>query len=449
MQNTVNTYNARRLDWDVEMPANILIVYSHRYTFPMRQNVRDHLYSFVNHSKHRIFYLNTAFGVPRYVFRVHFDLVIFHTIFLSNLKWSRASYSELIRRVSRLKHIHAVKIILPQDEFIRTDVICQFINDFRINAVFSTAEQSEWGKIYPTVDRSKVEFATVLTGYLEDNTVKEIQNLSKKMQNRPIDIGYRACKVPYWLGSHGYLKRKIAEVFKKYTLKRKLKIDISTEEKDIFFGFSWYRFLLNCKYFIGAESGSSILDSDGSIRDKVESYLIQNPKASFEKVEEACFKGLDGNLGLFTISPRHLEACATKTCQVLIEGYYNGILKPNFHYIPIKNDFSNINEVLKIIEDDFQREKIVEQAYKDIIQSRKFTYGRFVDCVLKICLAEEKTKSKSFLDICLYHYNFIREWFIWKIILIESYCIRLAMRALPASWIRSLRLLKYRLRGDM
>jgi len=431
------------------MHTNILVVYRHRYTFPMRHNIKGHLYSFANHSKHRIFYLNTAFRVPRYIFRINFDLVIFHTTFLSKLKWSRLPYSKLIHKVSDLKHIDAIKVILSQDEFIRTDVICQFINDFEINVVFSVAEQSEWGKIYPTVDRSKVRFAAVLTGYLEDDTVGKIQNFSKRIQERSIDIGYRAYEAPYWLGRHGYLKRKIAEVFTKHVLRKNLKVDISVEEKDVFLGLDWYRFLLNCKYVIGAEGGSSILDSDGSIRDRVENYLVQNPKACFEETEEACFNGLDGNLKLSAIGPRHLEACVTRTCQVLVEGSYNGILKPTIHYIPVKSDFSNIEEVLKTIEDDSKREEIVEQAYKDIVESRKFTYKHFVHDVLTKSLEGEGTQSKSFFNIFSYHYNRFRECLIWKIILIESYCVRLAVQVLPASWIQLLRLLTYRIRGEM
>lgn len=34
-----------------------------------------------------------------------------------------------------------------------------------------------------------------------------------------------------------------------------------------------------------------------------------------------------------------------RTAQVLLEGYYNGIFEPWKHYIPIKKDCSNLDQV--------------------------------------------------------------------------------------------------------
>ncbi|MBT8506740.1 hypothetical protein B1F79_04690 [Coxiella-like endosymbiont of Rhipicephalus sanguineus] len=45
------------------------------------------------------------------------------------------------------------------------------------------------------------------------------------------------------------------------------------------------------------------------------------------------------------ISPRHFEAVATKTLQILYEGEYSNILKPWVHYVPLKKDYSNFDEV--------------------------------------------------------------------------------------------------------
>jgi hypothetical protein len=39
------------------------------------------------------------------------------------------------------------------------------------------------------------------------------------------------------------------------------------------------------------------------------------------------------------------EACMMRTAQVLLEGYYNGIFEPWKHYIPIKKDCSNLDQV--------------------------------------------------------------------------------------------------------
>jgi len=407
---------------------NILIVYYHRYSFPMRQSIKDHLYSFNNYFKKAyFFYLNAAFPLPFYIFYINFDLIIFHTTFLSRLKWSPLPYEKHIKKYKKLTKLKAPKVIIPQDEFIRSDVICNFIKDFDIKVVFTTSDKKEIEKIYPEIDKTKVKFVQVLTGYLDEYTIAKVKKMLRRYNKRPIDIGYRVTKVPFSLGKHGYEKEKIAHLFQKYGKKFGLKVDISTDEKDIFLGFDWYRFLLKCKYTIGVEGGSSILDFDGSIRKKVQKYLQEHPKANFKEVQKECLADVEGNLNLFAISPRHLEACMTKTCQILVEGNYNGILIPWRHYIPLKRDYSNIKEVIELVKKDLKRNEIVEQAYKDIVESGKYTYKEFVNKVIFTSLEDTLRNQKSTLsDIIfyiLYILNKVREFVLWKLILIESVVI--------------------------
>ena len=129
---------------------------------------------------------------------------------------------------------------------------------------------------------------------------------------------------------------------------------------------------------IGAEGGATILDGDGTFKRRTEHYLAKHPDASFEEVEAACFPGEDGRLQLFAISPRHLEACATRTCQVLVEGDYSGVLRPGEHYIELRKDLSNLDDVFDQIESDQHRERIAEAAYRDVVASGRYSYERFV-----------------------------------------------------------------------
>ena len=115
-------------------------------------------------------------------------------------------------------------------------------------------------------------------------------------------------------------------------------------------------------------------------------YLAEHPDASFEEVEANCFPGADGGLRYFAISPRHLEACATRTAQVLIEGSYNGILRPGEHYIELRRDFSNLDEVLDLIESDAERARLTEAAYRDVVASGAYTYERLVREVEAVAL---------------------------------------------------------------
>src|SRR5207253_10653553 len=111
------------------------------------------------------------------------------------------------------KHLNAVKAVLPQDEFLNTDLLCEFINEFGIDCVFSVAPESEWPTIYPNVDRRKVKFVNVLTGYLDEATVGRINRLNAANQTRTIDVGYRALREAAALGRHGLLKSQICDLF--------------------------------------------------------------------------------------------------------------------------------------------------------------------------------------------------------------------------------------------
>jgi hypothetical protein len=187
------------------------------------------------------------------------------------------------------------------------------------------------------------------------------------------------------------LKTRIAEAFRDAGARRGLRVDITTREQDARLGEDWYRFLASAKYTIGVEGGASILDRDGSVKRATEAYLERRPGASFEEVEAHCFPGRDGELSLFAISPRHLEACATRTCQILVEGSYNGVLRPGEHYIELKKDLSNLQDVLSAVERDDQRERITAAAWRDVVASRRCDAASFVETVERALLSQQPT----------------------------------------------------------
>lgn len=362
--------------------GNILLIYYHRYPFPLRKSIEDHLYSFRRYSGHRCFYVNLAVRrIPRWLLRQRFDLVVFHTTFLCG-RWNTALFESLCRRALPLKDLEARKVALPQDEFYNAQPLCDFIRALGIDCVFSVAPASEWAKIYSNLDADGVKFVQVLTGYLDEETVARVDALRRRGVERTIDIGYRAWQAEPWLGRHGILKTQIAEVCQAKAERAGLVTDISNRPEDTFLGNDWYKFLLRCKYIIGVEGGASVLDRDGAVRKAADAYAAEHPGASFEEIEANCFPGMDGQLQLFTLSPRHLEACAARTCQVLVEGRYNDVLQPGKHYIELKRDFSNIDDVIEMIRDDTLRDRIVGATREDIVDSGQYTYRSFVRHVL-------------------------------------------------------------------
>jgi hypothetical protein len=374
---------------------NILVLYE-AISHPLRTTIKDHLYSFARHSGHRCFYLNLAFRkVSPSLARLPFDLIIFHTTFLSSRAWNPQYFRQQADKIRALSDHPATKVALPQDEFLNTDLLCEFINRFGVTHVFSVLRESEWRNVYRTVDHDAVSFHRVLTGYLEAETLARIRELAGAAPSRSIDIGYRAWRAAPWLGSHGALKVRIADAFSEAAPRKGLTTDISTREKDTLPGDRWYEFLLKCRYTIGVEGGAGILDRDGSIRRRTEEFMRRFPDADFAQIEARCFPGLDGTAQLQMLSPRHLEACATRTCQVLIEGEYNQVLEAGRHYISLRRDLGNLEEVLGLLKEDSVRTEITERAYRDVVESGRYTYEAFARRVVSEALGGTKPHERA------------------------------------------------------
>ncbi len=356
-----------------------LILYA--FGEPLRRATnRDHLYAFARHSSLRCHYVNIAVRpIPRRLRRLDYDLVVLHTSVLAGLRWPPRPPGWLKRRLQPVKRLSGVRVALPQDDFLRSRPVGELLRELEVDHVFTPVPASEWDRVYAAVDRSRTQLHLALTGYLEDEEVARMERITAEVsERRPIDVGYRAWHAPPWLGRHGALKTQIAAAFAQQGPAHGLTVDISTDDSDTKYGDDWTRFMAECKYTIGVEGGASIDDYDGSVRAATDAYLASHPGASFEEVEAACFPGRDGELDLRALSPRHLEACVTRTCQVLVEGEYNGALEAGVHYLPLKRDFSNLDEVLEELRRDERRAAIVEAAHRDVVASGRWTYATFV-----------------------------------------------------------------------
>ena len=70
------------------------------------------------------------------------------------------------------------------------------------------------------------------------------------------------------------------------------------------------------------------MDHDGLVTRAVRDFLRTHPGASFEAVAQVCLGGVDGKVVIRALGPPHRDACLIGICQILVEGEYNGILKP-------------------------------------------------------------------------------------------------------------------------
>jgi hypothetical protein len=369
------------------MRLKILILYHLNPGKGIRKTIDDHLYSFKRYTEGVDYhYWNALYGVPKYIMWADYDGVILHYTLLGE-RWRKKDGSgrwfEFWRSIGNLKRIGAPKVALPQDEYAHTADLWAMFNEFGVETVFSCATEKDFRKLYPKGKVRIKHYFHVFTGYVDEDTLDRVGEWMRKGGERQIDIGYRARKLPYWLGRHGRKKCEIGVRVADYVKKRlDLNVDISSNPEDVFWGDDWLRFLLKCKAVLGCEGGASMMDPEGQIRACVEGYMKVHKDAAFEEVEEKCFPRRDGSISLFNLGPRHFEAVMTKTCQVLLEGRYAGVFKPNIHYIELKSDYSNLGKVVNKVKDEEYRKRIVERAYEDIALSGKYTYRAFANRVV-------------------------------------------------------------------
>ncbi len=398
------------------MTRKTIVVFFHARRFlPLRTANEAHLLCWGRYSRHNVAYVNVGFSAPWWLLRrLKIDAVIFDTIFLS-LHWAPEYFRQRSALCAPVASLQCPKIAIVQDEFYNIDVVVEFLNRVGVTHVLTCSEEGDWSKLYSKLDLKRVQLRTVLTGYVDETCLRNRPMVP--LSKRPIDLGYRAWNNPYWLGEHGRQKVRVAQVVGEAARRRGLRVDINNPAAlDFLVGEEWYGFLSRCRAVLGVEGGASVLDGDGSVKQRVEAYLAEHPAASFEETREQCFPFRDHEIRLACLSPRHLEACVTRTCQLLVEGNYNGILKPLEHYIPIKSDYSNVEEVLDALQDDALVEGIVNRAYLDIVASGRWSYRAFVRDIEETII-DPAPSAAGLRPTAWFAYQLLRlrDLFIWRI----------------------------------
>ena len=134
----------------------------------------------------------------------------------------------------------------------------------------------------------------------------------------------------------------------------------------------WVEFLQRCRGIIGAESGTYYLDRTGTLIPEVLAWCRLHPEAPFEEVRARFFAGRAIEHSGKAISSRHFEPIGTRTCQLLLDGDYNGILEADEHYIAIRKDLSNLAEALERFGDEGYRAAMADRAYEHVLANHTY-----------------------------------------------------------------------------
>ena len=211
----------------------------------------------------------------------------------------------------------------------------------------------------------------------------------------------------------GYIKYKLGELFSKH-LKDDLNVNFSNKSSDILYGDDWLKFISSSKAVIGSNSGSSILVKNHEEMLELKKKSILNSKNSNFKREEL-FSYKTQEYFLTDISPRNIEAALTETLQILIPGTYGGILTPNHDYLILKEDFSNVEEIVDIVRDNKKSKIIVKNCKKTILNEKSLKISELeknIKLNLKTNDHIRKTDISNFVRVQLYIHYFFGDFFL-------------------------------------
>jgi hypothetical protein len=355
---------------------NILILYDSNSIHVT--TLKEHLESFSLYSHNNIFFANATEDIKlndKTTSEIDisiFDAIVIHySVRLSLNSHLSQSFAD------KLRFYGGLKILFIQDEYDNTDTALDWIEDLGIQVVFTCVPAEYVNRVYPSERFRNVEFIQTLTGYVPLQLKRT--SSQKPHSKRKYEIGYRGRQLPYWYGLLGQEKLLIGQKMREICNERGIIANIEWEHDKRIYGEGWYEFIEDCIAMLGTESGSNIFDFDGDLSRTIEKALEENPGLTFDDVFENYLKEHEGKVMMNQISPKIFEAISLHTALVLFEGSYSDVIKPDLHFIPLKKDFSNVDDVLKKLRDHAYLEELTRRAYSDIIESGKYSYKKFIN----------------------------------------------------------------------
>jgi hypothetical protein len=149
----------------------------------------------------------------------------------------------------------------------------------------------------------------------------------------------------------GLIKREVGLRAAAWAAARGQRADVAVDGERKLVGDAWIRLLGASRAVVGVEGGSSRVDPAN---------------------------GLPPETEIRAMSPRHLEAAATRTFQVLVEGVYSGVFEAGSHYQPVRRDLSDIDDALDHSRDPRRAQAMVDRAHAEIVTSGRYSWRTVV-----------------------------------------------------------------------
>ncbi len=372
-------------------PRRVLVLYQHTAPGPMRSALRQKVRVLeASATPHEIVYWNAGYNVPRAIRGLAVDAVILDNTLLV-ARWA-PEFAARRPTFDWLADVDALKIAFPQDEYNHAHVLDDLLADLGVHVVFSVFGPVHRELLYPRLGATS-RFEKCLTGYVDELDVTHQAAVVLPHDRRPLDLAYRAQALTPRFGRLGQLKGAVAETVAPAAVGAGLRVDVSTDLRDAVLGDRWFPFIASARAVLGSESGASAIDRRGELVAAERTMLAAHSGLTFADFDAAMPPGWDGQLP-GSVGPRHFEAAAARTCQVLIEGGYDGILEPDVHYLPVRADGSDAEAVVERLADRKLVEETATRAYADLVLSGRYGYAALA-AQLERVLDEERPVGRA------------------------------------------------------
>lgn len=379
---------------------NILILHNVENLHNARRSTLEYIFSFQRYRpEHAYWYHRIAHPPSDVVRETSWDAVILESTALGICTVRpRELFDAMKDRWSFLADPAISKVVFPQDDPNCGGLMDDWFAEWGVQNVFSVRAREHWSVLYPKAIKSAA-FHSCLPGYIDDRALAGIASASRPWTERSRLLGQRVTMYPARGGRQGRLKGLIAQQVKAAAERKGLVgVDISVDPAATLFGEAWYAFLGDCRFVLGSEGGLSVNDPYGEIADAVDRFVANNPHATYEEIEAACFPGLDGVHVFSGFSPRILEAAMCGASQVLVEGDYLGLLEPGRHYLPLKADASNIDDVFEAMNDSAAAQARIAACQQTLVDNTDLRYSALAARVLAALGADNRRASGSAID---------------------------------------------------
>ncbi|MGB7078272.1 MAG: glycosyltransferase [Xanthobacteraceae bacterium] len=352
---------------------NMLILCDEKWNHVM--TIKEHLSAFKRFSKNQCFFvpgtvnneIQESNTFPDAWDLETFDVVVVHYAV-------RLSLEDYINPgiAKKLAEYGGLKVLFIQDEYDTTETARRWMEKIGFDAVFTCVPEESREDVYPRARFPGTEFVRTLTGYVPED--ESIERFVLPMAKRHLRIAYRGRELPPLYGALGREKYLIGVDVRRLAEERGIPVDIDVTNNARIYGADWYKFIGSARATLGTESGSNIFDFSGELAE-LSRKLADRP---YDEVYEKYFASHEGPVKMNQVSPKIFEAIRMRTALVLFEGEYSGVVKPGLHFILLKKDYSNIDDVFEKLEDVEYLKRLTTRAYDDVIEPGRYSYRQFI-----------------------------------------------------------------------